>query len=86
MPINMTAVGTAGTHSFRRSNVNTVDDYIYFKNTVGNVIPGTLANGNSFIYAAGVGSIAGYTEGQLVYVTTTEPKKLKFSSTSGGAY
>jgi hypothetical protein len=85
MPINPTAVGTAGTHSFRRSNVNTADDYIYFKNTVGNVIPATLANGNSFIYAAGVGSIGGYVEGQLVYVTTTEPKKLKFSATSGGS-
>jgi hypothetical protein len=85
MPINMTAVGTAGTHSFRRSNVNTVDDYIYYKNVTGSVIPATLANGNSFIYAAGVGSIEGYTEGQLVYVTTTEPKKLKFSATSGGA-
>jgi hypothetical protein len=85
MAINVTAVGTAGTHSFRRSNVNTVDDYIYFKNTVGNVIPATLSNGNSFIYATGVGSIGGYTEGQLVYVTTTEPKKLKFSAASGGS-
>jgi hypothetical protein len=85
MPINMTAVGTAGTHSFRRSNVNTVDDYIYFKNISGSIIPGTLVNGSSFIYSAGVGSIDGYTEGQLVYVTTTEPKKLKFSSASGGA-
>jgi hypothetical protein len=85
MAINPTAVGTAGTHSLRRSNVNIVDDYIYYKNVTGDIIPATLTNGASFIYAAGVGSIGGYTEGQLVYVTTTEPKKLKFSATSGGA-
>jgi hypothetical protein len=85
MPIDISAVGTAGTHSFRKTNVNTVDDFIYFKNAGASVIPGTLANGNSFIYAAGVGSIEGYTNGQLVYVTTTEPKKLKFSASSGGS-
>ena len=86
MPINMTTVGGAGTHSFRRSNVNTVDDFIYFKNLgAPTAIPSTLINGSSFIYAAGLGSLTGYTNGQLVYVTTTEPKKLKFSATSGGA-
>ena len=85
MAINPTVVGTAGTHSLRRSNVNTVDDYIYYKNVAGDVIPTALSNGSSFIYAAGVGSIGGYVEGQLVYVTTTEPKKLKFSATSGGS-
>lgn len=85
MPINMTTVGATGTHSFRRSNVNTDDDFIYYKNITGERIPTALINGSSFIYAAGVGSITGYTNGQLVYVTTTEPKKLKFSATSGGA-
>jgi len=85
MPINMTAAGAAGTHSLKRSNINTADDFIYFKNAAPSVIPTTLINGSSFIYSAGVGSIGGYTNGQLVYVTTTEPKKLKFSATSGGS-
>lgn len=85
MPINVTVEGAVGTHSFRKSNVNTDDDFIYFRNTTGSVIPTALVNGSSFIYAAGLGSITGYTNGQLVYVTTTEPKKLKFSAASGGA-
>ena len=85
MPINIETAGSAGTHSFTRTNLNTVDDFIYFKNAGASVIPNTLVNGNTFIYSAGVGSISGYTEGQLVYVTTTEPKKLKFSAASGGS-
>jgi hypothetical protein len=84
MPINMTTVGGPGTHSFRRSNVNTVDNFIYFKNTPGNVIPATLFFGTSFIYADGAGSIDGIPNGELVYVTTFEPKKLTFSPESGG--
>ena len=84
MPINMTTVGGPGTHSFRRSNVNTVDNFIYFKNTPGNVIPSTLFFGTSFIYADGAGSIDGLPNGELVYVTTFEPKKLTFSPESGG--
>jgi len=85
MPINLETAGSAGTHSFTKTNLNTVDDFIYFKNAGASVIPNTLVNGNTFIYSAGVGSISGYTEGQLVYVTTTEPKKLKFSASSGGS-
>jgi hypothetical protein len=84
MAINMTTVGGPGTHSFRRSNVNTDDDFIYFKNVVGSVIPATLFAGTSFIYADGSGSIDGLPNGGLVYVTTFEPKKLTFSPESGG--
>jgi len=87
MPINVTGPGGAGTHTLRRVNVNTVDDYIYFKNrTIDNsVIPAALTNGSAFIYKTGVGSVTGMTNDGLVYVTTTEPKKLKFSTSSGGA-
>jgi hypothetical protein len=85
MPINVTAVGATGTHSFRRTNVNVDDNYIYYKNITGQQIPAALTNGVSLIYADGVGSIGGYTNGGLVYVTTTiEPKKLTFGATSGG--
>jgi hypothetical protein len=86
MPINVTAVGATGTHSFRRTNVNVDDNFIYYKNISGQQIPTALANGVSLIYANGVGSIGGYTNGGLVYVTTTiQPKKLTFSATSGGS-
>jgi hypothetical protein len=84
MPINMTTVGGTGTHSFRRSNINTVDNFIYYKNTGASVIPAALFFGTSFIYADGSGTIDGIPNGELVYVTTFEPKKLTFSPTSGG--
>lgn len=45
MSINMTSVGGAGTHSFRRTNVDTEQDYIYFKYTCDDVIPSTLTVG-----------------------------------------
>jgi hypothetical protein len=87
MPINITGPGAVGTHTLARVNVNTVDDYIYFKNRTqdNSVIPAALTNGAAFIYKTGVGSVTGMTNDGLVYVTTTEPKKLKFSTTSGGS-
>jgi hypothetical protein len=85
MPIDVTAAGAAGTHTFAKVNVNLDEDFIYFKNTAPNVIPAALAPGVAFLYTSGVGSVTGFTENGLVYVTTAEPKKLKFSTTSGGA-
>ncbi len=85
MPVNITSVGGAGTHTFRKTNVNVDDNFIYFKNTGQDVIPSAFNNATTFIYTDGVGSISGYTSGGLLYVATTEPKKLTFSSTSGGS-
>lgn len=85
MAINITAVGQAGTHSLARVNVNIDEDYIYFKNTAPSVIPSALISGATFIYTSGIGSLAGVSEGALLYVTTQEPKKLTFSLTAGGA-
>lgn len=86
MPINITAAGAAGTHSLAKVNVNTDDEYIYFKNSGGDTIPTSLQSvGTSWLYTPGVGSLTGVSSGQLVYVVTTEPKKFKISATSGGA-
>ena len=85
MPINVTAAGAVGTHSFARVNVNLDEDFIYFKNTAPNVIPAALAPGVAFLYTSGVGSVTGFTENGLVYVTTTQPKKLQFSTTFNGS-
>jgi hypothetical protein len=85
MPVNITTVGGPGTHTFRKTNINVDDNFIYFKNTGQDVIPTAFNNATTFIYTDGVGSISGYTDGGLLYVATTEPKKLTFSSTSGGA-
>jgi hypothetical protein len=84
MPINMTTVGANGAHSFRKATVNTEENFIYFKNITGDVIPAALFFGTSFVYADGSGSVDGIPNGGLVYVTTSEPKKLTLSATSGG--
>jgi hypothetical protein len=84
MPINITAVGATGTHTLRKVNVNAEDNFIYFKNTGGDVIPAGLTNGTGYIYSTGIGSVTGYTDDALVFANTTNPKQLQFSSTSGG--
>jgi len=85
MPINITTVGGTGTHSFSRTNVNLEDNYIYFKNVSGDVIPAAMSSGKTFIYTPGIGSLTGLTSGDLVYVVTTNPKQFKLSFTSGGS-
>ena len=85
MPINVTAAGAAGTHSLAKVTVNVDENYIYYKNRSGDVIPAAFAVGNAFIYEPGIGSLGGYTPSGLVYVVTTNPKQLQFSATSGGS-
>jgi hypothetical protein len=86
MPINVTAAGAAGTHSFAKTNVNTVEDYIFYKNSGGDVIPAAYSTGRTFIYTPGAGSITGVNSGDLVYVIASgNVRQLKFSASSGGA-
>ena len=85
MPIDITGAGVVGSHTLAKVNVHLDDDYIYYKNRTGDIIPTALAAGNAFIYEPGVGSLGGFTPSGLVYSVTSEPKKLKFSTTSGGS-
>ena len=85
MPINITTAGGAGTHSFAKTNINAADDYIYYKNASGDVIPTNMTVGKTFIYTPGVGSLVGISSGSILYVVTPNPKQLKFSATSGGS-
>ena len=86
MPINVTAAGAAGTHSFAKTNVNTAEDYIFYKNSGLDVIPAAYSTGRTFIYSAGAGSLTGLTTGDLVYVIASgNVRQLKFSASSGGA-
>jgi hypothetical protein len=84
MPINITAAGGAGTHSFAKTNVNVAENYIYYKNVTGDIIPTLMTVGRTFIYTPGIGALAGIASGDLLYVVTANPKQLKFSATSGG--
>jgi hypothetical protein len=85
MPINITAAGTAGTHTFTKTNIHTDEDYIYYKaESAGTQIPAAITDGTGFIYRNGVGSITGLTNNSLVFAKRTTVNKLQFSSTSGG--
>jgi len=75
MAINITGAGTAGVHTLTRVNVNSEENFIYFKNSD---IPAAITNGTSYIYSNGVGSIPGITNGQLVYADIVSQQVLKF--------
>jgi len=74
MPINITAAGASGSHALTRVNVNSEEDYIYFKDAN---IPASITDGTSYIYSAGVGSIGGISNGTLVYADIINPQVLK---------
>ena len=78
MPINITAAGAAGTHSFSRVNVNTEDNYIYFS---GSNMPAAFQTGATFIYSSSIGSLSGMGgDGALVYADKTSSLILKFKT------
>jgi hypothetical protein len=79
MPINITAAGAPGTHSLARVNVNSEEDYIYFKDAN---IPSAVVDGTSYIYSSGVGSISGIADGALVYADIINRSVLKFNDFS----
>jgi hypothetical protein len=89
MAINVSAVGATGTHTFAKVNVNTVDDYIYYKNITGDTttqIPAGIVNAASYIYRSGVGSITGLTSNSLYYARVESGNFLKFSTTISGSF
>ena len=75
MTINILTVGSSGVHSFRKLNVNSEDNYIYFKN---GDIPESIIDGASYIYSNGTGSILGIDSGELVYAFKESKETLKF--------
>ena len=75
MAIDITSIGAAGVHSFRKVNVNTEEDYIYFKDED---IPAAIEDGVSYIYAGDIGSLAGPADGDLVYAVLESSQSLKF--------
>jgi hypothetical protein len=74
--INITSAGSAGVHSFKRLNVNTEDNFVYFKDSN---IPARVVDGTSYIYSDGIGSITGVTDDSLVYADIRSPQILKFT-------
>jgi hypothetical protein len=87
MAINVSAVGTTGAHTLRRTNVNLVDNFIYYKGTVGVAaenIPTRLTDGTGFIYSAGIGSLGGISDDSLVFAKRSGTSFLSFAATQAG--
>ena len=76
MSINITDIGAAGLHSFRAVNVNSEDNYVYFKNSD---IPSEIIESASYIYNDGIGSIQGLGEGSLVFTQIDNDQFLTFA-------
>ena len=79
MAINISAVGAVGTHSLTRVNVNSEDNYIYFRD---NNIPAAITDGTSYIYNDGIGSIDGIANEALVYADIIDTAVLKLLDAS----
>lgn len=78
MTINITAAGAAGAHSFRKVNVNTEEDFVYFTGDGADTVPSGLVNGASYIFSNGIGSVDGVIDDGLVYAEVLSPQLLKF--------
>ena len=73
--IDIVTAGGAGAHSFTRVNVNSEDNYIYFKDQD---IPNDIVDGASYIYADESGSVDGVGSGNLVFASIESSQQLKF--------
>jgi hypothetical protein len=85
MALDITAVGTTGTHTLTKTNLNLEDDYLYINKTSSEATPTGFVDGAPFIYRTQAGSVGGLTSGNLVYIKTSDTTKIQFSSTLGGS-
>jgi hypothetical protein len=79
LAINITSAGSAGVHTFRKLNVNSEDNFVYFKDSN---IPAAITDGTSYIYSSGIGDIQGITDDSLVYAKIEAPQILKLADSS----
>lgn len=75
MAIDILSAGASGEHSFRVANVNSDQNFLYFRDAN---IPDAITTGSSYIYADGIGSISGLTDGGLVYAFLDSDQVLQF--------
>jgi len=76
LAIDITSAGAVGVHSFKKVNVNTELNYIYFKDSD---IPDTIVEGSSYIYSDVLGSVDGIDNQGLVYAFLETDQILKFN-------
>ena len=80
MTIDIISAGAAGTHSFRKVNVNSDENFVYFKDSN---IPASLVNGSAYVYNDGSGSIDGLDNNSLFYVERNGPQVLNLVDSEG---
>ena len=86
MAINITAAGTAGTHTFAKTNLNYEDDFIYYNTQSGATVPAQFQGTDTpYIYRNGTGAIGAVTNNTLVYTTLYDGNKVKITTTVGGS-
>lgn len=80
LTIDITAPGQAGDHVVRRVNVNSEDNYIYFKQdeTFSSTIPTRITQGTGYIYAEGQGAVEGIADGGLIFTDILSVSQLSF--------
>ena len=86
MPINITALGTSGTHSFTKTNINLEDNFVYYTARDGDpvVYPTALVEGNPRIFRVSTGNITGLTNGTLYYVKKLDDFSFSLATSVGG--
>ena len=85
--VDITAVGTSGTHYLQKTNVNTEGNFLYYSKITGvpaQAYPTWAADGNFWIYRTAVGAVGGLTSGNLIYVKKLDEFSVQFADTLGG--
>lgn len=85
MPINITALGGAGTHSLKKTNVNLEEDYIYFANrNQSTEYPSQITDESAWVWRETTGSVAGV-DSETVYYVNSDGFSIGLSATEGGS-
>ena len=77
MSLDILSAGIPGEHFLRKVNVNSEDNYVYFRDSN---IPTEIVNGSTYIYSNASGSIQGLESGSLVYIQIETDQVLKFQN------
>jgi hypothetical protein len=85
MPIDITAAGSTGTHSFRKTNVNLDENYFYYSSAQGvaaQQFPSIIKDESPWIVRNGTGTIGGITSGNLYYANHIDSSSFTLSATT----
>jgi hypothetical protein len=85
MPINITAVGAAGTHTLQKLNVNVDENFVYFPNRdSGTAYPSRITDDSAWVLREPIGALTGV-DANTVYFLNSDGFSVQFSTTQGGS-